>query len=112
MIEDLSNLLVDRGVTTYEAIDVIKDTFKQIKITEEVIEKWRDHENFRVINASLMPYHSEFVSSDSPDWLSRDHAEEIANRLSKISIAMTKREVEEIMLPGTDAEVVKSILTA
>lgn len=59
MIEDLSNLLVDRGVTTYEALDIIKDTFKQIEITEEVIEKWRDHENFRVINASLKPYHSE-----------------------------------------------------
>jgi len=85
--------------------NAIWNTFRQIEVTEGVIAQRKDDPNFEIINFSLMPYHSSFLSG-VPDWLYRDHAEEIADRLSKIDLDMKKKEIEEIMAIATDAELV------
>mgnify|MGYP000427391294 CR=1 FL=1 len=72
---------------------------------EQEIAEWENHENFRVISASIMPYRSEILDG-CPEWLFRDHVQEIAERLSGISPYSTKGHVESVMTDGTDAEIV------
>ncbi len=86
----------------------VLSVFSQIEIVEQEIAEWKDHENFRVINASLMPYRSEILS-DCPEWLFRDHVQEVAKRLSEISPYDTKSQIESKMIGSTDAEIVKVV---
>ncbi len=84
------------------------DVLSQIEIVEQEIAEWKDHENFRVISTSLMPYRSEILE-DCPEWLFRDHVQEVAERLSEIYPYSTKGHVESVMIDGTDAEIVKVV---
>ena len=104
-LSELSELFVKSGIFDGDLVDAIRIAFKEIEITEEVIAQRKDDPNFEIINFSLMPYDSPFLY-DVPDWLYRDHVEEIADRLGKIRIDMKKKEIEEIMAIATDAELV------
>ncbi len=94
---------IPRMLDWIEEFDKKYTITSKIEIIKEVMEEWKNHENYEVISKSIIPYESAVLSGCSPH-VFKEHAEEIASRLSKISISSTREEIKELMLPGTAAE--------
>ena len=95
-------------IFSQEEQNTIDIAFQQIEITEDVIGTYRENPNFELINASLKPYWSEILIT-VPDIIFKDHAQEIAKRLSALPITSTKGKIESSLLPPTDAELAKTM---